>query len=168
MALLVVGLLGGCADGPGAGEGGGGGGAALLRGFSVQVDEAVAAKVPAVHLKVCGDWGCHEQDVTLLISGPTSAAPCRSGDGAADVCGVVRLPGPGPGYGYAPVPQLTPDPVTVTVTTPPGAPLAIAAELTVRAPVVCQGRPAREEGCADGVPQATLRIAADATVSQVG
>ncbi|MET7423413.1 hypothetical protein [Dactylosporangium sp. NPDC005555] len=166
--LLVTLLLAGCSVvSPGTTEQGSMG-AEPLRGFSVAVDEAVAARVPMVHLRVCGGWGCHEQDVPLMISGPTSAAPCATGpSGAAgDVCGVVHLPGAGPGYGYAPVPQLTADPVTVTVTTPPGAPMAISAELRVTAPLVCRDQ--RASACADGVPQANLRIAADGTVGQRG
>jgi hypothetical protein len=155
-------------------------GAAALRGFGIEVDEAVAARVPLLHVRVCGGWGCHEQDVPLHISGPVSAGPCPAtptDPGAA--CGVVHLPGPGPGYGYLPVAQLTADPVTVTVTTPPGAPLAVSAQLQVRPTIVCPGglsgaaddrtdRSARPPGagCAGGAPQAGLRVAADGTVTQ--
>jgi hypothetical protein len=150
-------------------------GSAPLRGFGVQVDQAVSAKVPVVHLKTCGPWGCHEQDVPLSISGPTSAAPCGTGSQSADAaCGVVQLPGPGPGYGYAPVPGLTQEPATVTVTTPRGAPLRVEARLQVRPRLVCPG-PAEDAGpdrpagsCAGSAPQAQLRIAADGTVSQSG
>lgn len=169
MLLLVA--LSGCA-----GPGGAGapdeiaGGPAPLRGFGVEVDEAVAPRVPQVHVRVCGDWGCHEQDVPLHISGPVSAMPCETGTAGADTaCGAVQLPGPGPGYGYAPVPQLTADPVTVTVTTPPGAPLAINAELLVRPSIACPGdkaSPTAAATCAGGAPQAGLRIGADGGVSQ--
>ncbi|MDG6101440.1 hypothetical protein Daura_39755 [Dactylosporangium aurantiacum] len=176
-------VLAGCAAvgsaGPGGPAGGGGevGGPAPLRGFGIDVDEAVAPRVPVVHLRVCGSWGCHEQDVPVHISGPVSAMPCPSGP-AADpdtACAAVQLPGPGPGHGYAPVPQLTAEPVTVTVTTPPGAPLVIAAEVQVRPAMVCPGgrtgtapataAPATAD-CAGGAPQAGLRIAADGTVTQ--
>jgi hypothetical protein len=153
-------------------------GSAPLRGFGVQVDQAVAARVPAVHLATCGSWGCHEQDVPLSIAGPTSAGPCPSAPTgpAGAACGVVQLPGPGPGFGYAPVPPLTVDPVTVVVTTPPGAPLVINARVRVRPRLVCPdgsaGSGAASPGgsgpaaCAGGAPQAQLRIAADGTVSQ--
>ena len=118
-ALALGGCVASCADG--AEPGIAGGGAAPLRGFGVDVDQAIAPRVPVVHLRTCGSWGCREQDVTLLISGPTSAMPCPSEPAAADTaCGVVQLPGPGPGYGYVPVPELTMDQVTVTVTTPAG------------------------------------------------
>lgn len=187
LIAAVVLSLGGCAgSGVGVGVGVGDGqslGAAPLRGFGVDVDQAVAARVPTMHLKTCGTWGCHEQDVALLISGPTSAAPCASPSGGANaaVCGPYHLPGPGPGYGYAPVPALTADPVTVTVTTPPGAPLVLNAEVRVRPHLTCADRSgphrdgdARTDAspekartpCAGGVPQAQLRIAADGTVSQ--
>ncbi|MEV4517574.1 hypothetical protein AB0K00_52540 [Dactylosporangium sp. NPDC049525] len=174
LTVLLLGALSGCA-GPGGASGAGApdglaGGPAPLRGFGVDVDQAVAPRVPLVHLRVCGDWGCHEQDVPLLISGPVSAMPCPTGTDAPDTaCGAVQLPGPGPGHGYAPVPQLTADPVTVTVTTPPGAPLAITAELQVRPSIVCPGggaRPTAAAPCTGGAPQAGLRIGADGTVSQ--
>jgi hypothetical protein len=148
-----------------------------LRGFGVAVDEAVAGRVPVVQLRTCGAWGCHEQDVPLSISGPTSAASCASRSDAppdAAACGVQHLPGPGPGFGYAPVPGLTFDPVTVLVTTPPGAPLPISAEVRVQPYAVCPGGGGPEQGspatagptCAGATPQAELRIAADGTVSQ--
>ena len=172
LRLLLVFALAGCA-GPGgpAAPDGMGGGPAPLRGFGVEVDEAVAPRVPLLHVQVCGGWGCHEQDVPLHISGPVSAMPCPSGpENAAAACGVAQLPGPGPGYGYVPVPQLTEEPVTVTVSTPPGAALAITARLEVRPSVVCPGGgsapPVGASGCAGGAPQAGLRIAADGTVSQ--
>ncbi|GAA3191677.1 hypothetical protein GCM10010532_007920 [Dactylosporangium siamense] len=172
MAVLLVCALGGCAapDGAGAPDGMVGG-PAPLRGFGVEVDEAVAPRVPLVHVRVCGGWGCHDQDVPLHISGPVSAMPCPSGTADPDMaCGVAHLPGPGPGYGYAPVPQLTMDPVTVTVTTPAGAPLAITAELRVHPSIVCPGGAATAgattSACAGGAPQAGLRISADGTVSQ--
>jgi len=133
------------------------GGAAALRGFGIEVDKAISARLPVVHLKTCGAWGCDEQDVTFAIAGPTSTAPCGT---ASDVaCGPVQLPGPGPGYGYAAIPELTADPVTVTVTTPPNAALRIDAELRVQPHDVCPD----SHSC---VPQATLRIAADGSVSQ--
>jgi hypothetical protein len=160
-------------------------GAAALRGFSIEVDQAVAARVPAVRLRTCAAWGCHEQEVTLAISGPTVAAPCPRDAAKDTACGVRRLPGPGPGYGYAPVPALTFEAVTVTVSTPPGAPLPIAGELRVQPYPVCPGDPgparagesraevgesparaAGEAGCAGATPQAGLRVAADGTVSQ--
>jgi hypothetical protein len=146
-------------------------GEAPLRGFGVDVDQAVSARVPTVHLKTCGTWGCHEQDVALSISGPTSAAPCGSPSGPPETpaCGPVHLSGPGPGYGYAPVPALTTEPVTVVVTTPAGAPLPLDAEVRVRPHLVCPGdATAGSAGptCAGGAPQAQLRIAADGTVSQ--
>ncbi len=185
LTATLVFALGGCGAVDGVGDPGGmAGGPAPLRGFGVEVDEAVAPRVPLVHVRVCGAWGCHEQEVPLHISGPVSAMPCQSASAAADsVCGVAQLPGPGPGYGYAPVPQLTADPVTVTVSTPPGAPLTIAAELQVRPSIVCPGGSSRRGGtpaagatgegaagaaatCAGGAPQAGLRIAADGTVSQ--
>ncbi|GAA3729851.1 hypothetical protein GCM10022225_09290 [Plantactinospora mayteni] len=168
----VVFALGGCA---GAGSGIEDSGAAPLRGFGVEVDQAVAPQVPMVHLKTCGSWGCHEQDVPLLVSGPTSALPCPSASAAPDTaCGVVNLPGPGPGYGYAPVPALTLDQVTVTVTTPPGAQFPVDAEVLVRPSAVCPRQPAGTTGsgapatCDGGTPQAQLRIAADGTVDQSG
>ncbi|HVQ95399.1 MAG TPA: hypothetical protein VMU51_30500 [Mycobacteriales bacterium] len=174
-AVGVVVALSGCAGREAAS--GESGGAAPLRGFGVQVDQAVSARVPMVHLKTCGPWGCHDQDVPLSISGPTSAAPCGTGSQSADTaCGVVHLPGPGPGYGYAPVPGLTQEPVTVRVTTPPGAPVRLDARLRVQPRLVCPGRagaaadsagPGQPAGtCAGGAPQAQLRIAADGTVSQ--
>ena len=152
------------------------GGAAALRGFGVDVDQAIAPRVPTLHLKTCGTWGCHEQDVSIMISGPTSALPCPTDAGPDAACGVAQLPGPGPGFGYAPVPQLTFDEVTVAVTTPPGAALPIDTELRVRPRRVCDsdtGRPAdgREEApaeptCPGATPQAKLRIAADGAVTQ--
>lgn len=178
-AMLVL-TLGGCAADRVGDPGGMAAGPAPLRGFGVEVDEAVAPRVPMVHVRVCGDWGCHEQEVPLHISGPVSAMPCPTGAADADsACGVAQLPGPGPGYGYAPVPQLTVDPVTVTVSTPAGAPLAITAELRVRPSIVCPGDPRRRgsspaataagaaatAACVGGAPQAGLRIAADGTVS---
>lgn len=129
--------------------------AAALRGFGVEVDQAIAPRVPLIRVRTCGGWGCHEQDVPLHISGPVSALPCPTDAGPDTACGAVQLPGPGPGYGYAPVPGLTLDEVTVTVTTPAGAPLRISGEVVVR-PVAVDGT----------VPQAGLRIAADGTVSQ--
>jgi hypothetical protein len=151
IAVLVL-SLGACGT---QAEPGNQGGAAALRGFGIDVDQAISARLPAIHLKTCGTWGCDEQDVTLAIAGPTSAAPCG---GTPDVaCGNVHLPGPGPGYGYAPIPELTADPVTVTVTTPADAPLRIDAEVRVQPHEICS------DTC---VPQATLRIAADGTVSQ--
>ncbi|GAB3855819.1 hypothetical protein GCM10027610_089690 [Dactylosporangium cerinum] len=170
--MLLVGALSGCAaPGDAGAPDGAAGGPAPLRGFGVEVDEAVAPRVSLVHVRVCGGWGCHDQDVPLHISGPASALPCPSGTAdPGTACGVAHLPGPGPGYGYAPVPQLTADPVTVTVTTPAGAPLAITAELQVRPSIVCPGRTpsagAAASACAGGAPQAGLRIAADGTVSQ--
>jgi hypothetical protein len=132
-------------------------GAAALRGFGIDVDQAISARLPAVHLKTCGSWGCNEQDVPLSIAGPTSAAACP---GSPDVaCSDVHLPGPGPGYGYAAIPELTADPVTVTVSTPPSAPLRIDAEVRVQPHEICTNA----QSC---VPQATLRIAADGSVSQ--
>ena len=162
IALMLS--LAGCATGPS-----GGGGAAEpapLQGFGIDVDQAISDRVPMVHLKTCGAWGCHEQDVTLSIAGPTTMAPCGSPSGGPDsaVCGPVQLPGPGPGFGYAPVPGLTVDPVTVTLTTPPGAPLVINGELRVTPRLVCPN--AGAEACAGGAAQAQLRIAADGTVSQ--
>jgi hypothetical protein len=143
-----------------------GAGAAPLRGFGVDVDQAIAPRVPVVHLRTCGSWGCQEQDVALLIAGPTSAVPCPSVSVAADTaCGVAHLPGPRPGYGYAPVPELTMEQVTVTVTTPVGAPLRVSAELAVDPFAICPGG----AGCAvpsAAVPQAQLRITADRTVIQ--
>ena len=163
VALLLA--VGGCAGDSGAGQSGG---SAPLRGFGIDVDQAVSARVPAVHLKVCGAWGCAEQDVALSIAGPTSAAPCASPSGGpeAAACGPVHLPGPGPGFGYASVPGLTADPVTVTVTTPRDAALHINAEVRVQPHLVCPEAGTRSTTCAGGAPQAQLRIAADGTVSQ--
>jgi hypothetical protein len=196
LAAVVLLALSGCATGSGGSDGSGdeGSGAAALRGFGVEVDQAVAPQVPVVHLKTCGSWGCHEQDVPLHVSGPTSAMPCPSDTAAPDAaCGVAQLAGPGPGYGYAPVPALTFDEVTVTVSTPSSAPLRINAEVRVRPTVVCPDRPGKPGGaaapgepagatvpgepggaavpgagttCPGGTPQARLRIAADGTVSQ--
>jgi hypothetical protein len=152
LAAVVLLALGGCATGAGGSDGSGdeGSGAAALRGFGVEVDQAVAPQVPVVHLKTCGSWGCHEQDVPLHISGPTSAMPCPSDTAAPDAaCGVAQLAGPGPGYGYAPVPALTFDEVTVTVSTPSGAPLRINAEVRVRPTVVCPDRPGKPGGGAE-------------------
>jgi hypothetical protein len=174
-AVAVTLVVAGCAGQPAGGSEGLG--SAPLRGFGVQVDQAVSGRLPVVHLRTCGAWGCHEQDVPLSISGPTSAAPCGTGSQSADTaCGVVHLPGPGPGYGYAPVPGLTQEPVTVRVTTPRGAPLRVDARLRVQPRLVCPGRagaaaedagPGKPAGtCAGGAPQAQLRIAADGTVSQ--
>jgi hypothetical protein len=173
MTAVVVFTLAGCAA---AGPDGQSTGAAALRGFGVEVEQAVAPQVPMVHLKTCGSWGCHEQDVPLQISGPTSAMPCPTGSAASDTaCGVAHLPGPGPGYGYAPVPGLTMDPVTVTVTTPPGASPPINAEVTVRPSAVCPDHagqpgnaatPSPRTTCPGATPQAQLRIAADGSVSQ--
>jgi hypothetical protein len=164
-ALLLV--LAGCGAEPtGGGERPA---AAALRGFGIDVDQAVSARISQVHLKTCGGWGCHEQDVPLSIAGPTSAAPCpqpATGPDAA-ACGPIHLTGPGPGYGYAPVPELTTDPVTVTVTTPPGALVPIAAEVRVRPRLVCPpGDSAGASTCAGGTPQARLHIAANGTVTQ--
>src|SRR5262245_17631203 len=101
-AVVVAGIVLGLSGCGGGGAGGGmSSGSAPLRGFGVQVDEAVSARVPVVHLRTCGSWGCHEQDVPLAISGPTSALPCETGSPDA-ACGLAHLPGPGPGYGYAP------------------------------------------------------------------
>src|SRR5262245_5732029 len=110
MLVGVLAMGGGCSR-----RGGGWDESAPLRGFGIDVDAGVAARVPTVHLKTCGSWGCHDQDVTILISGSAGAAPCGSGPAArADTaCAVYNLPSPGPGYGYAPVPPLTFDPVTV-------------------------------------------------------
>jgi hypothetical protein len=176
MAAVVL-TLGGCTAGPG----GESSGAAPLRGFSVEVDQAVAPQVPTVHLKTCGSWGCHEQDVPLNISGPTSAMPCPPGSAAPgsaapdSACGVAHLAGPGPGYGYAPVPALTFDQVIVTVTTPSGAPFPVRAEVLVRPTAVCPHDPGPPGGpapsiarptCDGATPQARLRISADGAVSQ--
>lgn len=190
LTVMLVFALAGCAavgpagpGGPDNGGGGAAGGPAPLRGFGIDVDQAVAPRVPVVHLRVCGSWGCHEQDVPLQISGPVSAMPCPSGPSVDPdtACSAVQLPGPGPGYGYAPIPQLTAEPVTVTVTTPPGAPLVIAAEVRVQPSIVCPGAQSRRTGappasggpanaspagCAGGAPQAGIRIAADGTVTQ--
>jgi hypothetical protein len=174
-ALLIAAALltvGGCAAGS---EVQGSGAAAALRGFGVEVDQAVAPQVPMVHLKTCGSWGCHEQDVPLHIAGPTSAMPCPRSAAPEVSCGMVNLPGPGPGYGYAPVPALTFDQVTVTVTTPSEAPFPINAEVPVRPAAVCpqdQSRPGNAAAsstgsiCPGATPQAQLRIAATGTVSQ--
>jgi hypothetical protein len=169
-AVVVVLMVSGCA-GQRAG-GGGGRASAPLRGFGVRVDQAVSDRLPMVHLRTCGAWGCHEQDVPLSISGPTSAAPCGTGTRSVDsACGPVQLPGPGPGYGYAPVPGLTEEAVTVTVTTPRGAPLRLDARVRVQPHLVCPaGVPTgtQPSPCAGGAPQAQLRIAADGTVHQSG
>ncbi|RSM68223.1 hypothetical protein DMB66_13660 [Actinoplanes sp. ATCC 53533] len=165
---LAAMALGGCVgSGPdGAGPDTAGAGAAPLRGFGVDVDQAIAPRVPVVHLRTCGSWGCHEQDVTLVIAGPTSAVPCPSASAAADTaCGVAHLPGPGPGFGYAPVPELTLEQVTVTVTTPAGAPLRVRADLAVRPFAVCPESASCPPSSA-AVPQARLRITADGTVIQ--
>jgi hypothetical protein len=173
MAAAVVFTLAGCAA---AGPDGQGSGAAALRGFGVDVEQAIAPRVPMVHLKTCGSWGCHDQDVTLLIAGPTSAMPCPTGSAAPDTaCVVAQLPGPGPGYGYAPVPALTFDPVTVMVTTPPGAPFPINTDVLVRPSAVCPDHagqpdstapPSPRTTCPGATPQAQLRIAADGSVRQ--
>jgi hypothetical protein len=167
--LLMVALLlsvAGCARA--GSDTGQSGGSAPLRGFGIDVDQAVSARVPTVHLKICGGWGCAEQDVALSISGPTSAAPCAStsGEPQAAACGVVHLPGPGPGFGYASVPGLTVDPVTVTVTTPRGVDPHIDQEVRVQPHLVCPDVGNRSASCAGGAPQAQLRIAADGIVSQ--
>ncbi len=169
LALVMLLAVGGCAAEPAGG--GQSHGAAPLRGFGIDVDQAISARVPAVRLKVCGVWGCAEQDVPLSIAGPTSAAPCAAASAApggpdAAACGPVHLPGPGPGFGYASVPELTADPVTVTVTTPPGAPMVIRAEVRVQPRLVCPGAGGDPATCAGAAPQAQLRIAADGTVSQ--
>jgi hypothetical protein len=166
LALLgVVGVLSGCAANQAGGDpAGGSAGSAVLRGFGVHVDQAVSARVPVVHLRTCGYWGCYEQDVPLSIAGPTSAGPCAtSSSPAGAACGVVQLPGPGPGYGYAPVPGLTQDAVTVRVTTPPGAAMPVDAQVRVQPRLICPDQDATT--CTDGTPQAQLRIAADGTVS---
>jgi hypothetical protein len=164
--LVIVMLLatGGCATV----DGGVSGGPASLRGFGIDVDQAVSARLSSVHLKTCGVWGCAEQNVPLSIAGPTSAAPCPGATGGPDAaaCGPVQLPGPGPGYGYAPVPQLTLDPVTVTVSTPPGAAMPIAAEVRVQPRLVCPDARTKSSTCPGGAPQARLRIGADGTASQ--
>jgi hypothetical protein len=140
-------------------------GSAPLRGFSIDVDQAISDRLPTVHLKTCGTWGCTEQDVPLSIAGPTSAAPCASPSAApAAACGLVNLPGPGPGFGYAPVPRLTAASVTVTLTTPPGAPLPLTAHLQVHPALICPDNTATR--CPDGVPQAHLHLAADNTLTQ--
>ncbi len=172
LVAAVVFTLGGCA----AGSGGESSGAAPLRGFGVEVDQAVAPRVPMVHLRTCGSWGCHEQDVPLHIAGPTSAVPCLSGSTEPDAnCGLAQLDGPGPGYGYAPVPALTFEQVTVAVTTPAGASFPIDAELLVHPAAVCPDGPGQPSGtaapsgrttCQGATPQAQLRIAADGAVSQ--
>jgi hypothetical protein len=154
--------LGGCAgSGPETADTG----AAPLRGFGVHVDEAIAPRVPMIHVRTCGSWGCHEQDVPVHISGPVSAMPCPTAAAPDTACGAVQRPGPGPGFGYAPVPGLTLDQVTVTVTTPDGAPLRIDAEVVVRPVPVCPGGAGRTT-CPGAVPQAQLRVAADRTVTQ--
>ncbi|WP_433060103.1 hypothetical protein [Dactylosporangium sp. CS-033363] len=153
IAVLAGALLSGCMLPAGPVQSGGGA-AAPLRGFAVGVDEALAPRVPSVHLRVCGGWGCDELDVPLMISGRMSPIPCTS-----DTCGAVQIPSSGPGYGYAPVPKLTMDAVTVTVT----APLVSDAPVTVRPTGVCPGT---ASGCADPTPQGEIRIAADGTVSQ--
>jgi hypothetical protein len=174
LSLVAVLTLGGCAGHePERHESGA---AAPLRGFGIEVDREVAPRVPRVHLTTCGSWGCHEQDVPLHISGPTSVLPCPSSAAPDTACGVARLPGAGPGYGYAPVPALTVDEVTVRVTTPPGAPFPIDAEVLVRPSVVCPRQPGRPDQppasgaaratCPGGAPQARLHIAADGTVRQ--
>jgi hypothetical protein len=161
IAAVAAALLSGCAPaGPSRSSSGE---SAPLRGFGVAVDAAIADRVPLVHLRVCGSWGCHEQDVTLEPSGTTSAMPCPSTGDPGAACGAVRIPGPGPGFGYAPVPGLTMDPVTVTVTTPPGAPMALDASAPVQPRPVCPGP---GSGCPDPTPQAGLRIAADGSLSQ--
>lgn len=171
MRLVVLLTLAGCAGPDPAGPGPG---AAALRGFGIEVDRAVAPRVPTVRLRTCGSWGCHEQEVALIVSGTASALPCPSAPAAADTaCGAVVPSGPGPGHGYAPVPGLTLDQVTVRVTTPPGAPFPISAEVSVRPAGVCPGpgggaaSPAPRATCSGGTPQARLRIAADGTVSQI-
>lgn len=165
LAALVLLTVVGCS--PSRPEGGQSDGSAVLRGFGIAVDEAVSARIAAVHLKVCGPWGCAEQDVPLSISGPTSSAPCPTAPRGADsvACGPVHLTGPGPGYGYAPVPQLTADPVVVTVTTPPGAALPIRAEVRIQPKLVCPEAGADPASCPGGVPQARISIAADGTVT---
>lgn len=160
-ALLLV-TVAGCA---GAESVGGSTGAAALRGFGVEVEQAVAPRVPSVHLRTCGSWGCHEQDVPLMVSGPMSALPCPTGAAPDTACSAVRLPGPGPGFGYAPVPPLTLDPVTVTVTTPDKAKFKINAEVRVTPVAVCDAAPCPS---GTGTPQAKLQIAADGTVRQSG
>ncbi|MEV0810320.1 hypothetical protein [Micromonospora sp. NPDC050200] len=85
---------------------------APLRGFGVKVKKGIGPRVPLVHLKTCGSWGCHERDVPLHVFGPTSAMPCPSGSATPDAAGVAHLLGPGPVYGYAPVPELTLEQVT--------------------------------------------------------
>jgi hypothetical protein len=172
LIAVVLFTLGGCS----AGSDGQSSGAAPLRGFGVEVDQAIAPQLPMVHLKTCGPWGCHEQDVPLHIAGPTSAMPCPSGSTEPDAnCGVANLAGPGPGYGYAPVPALTFDEVTVTVTTPSGAPFPIKGETLVRPRAVCPQDPSRPGNaatssagptCPGATPQAQLRIAANGAVSQ--
>jgi hypothetical protein len=132
-------------------------GAAPLRGFGVDVVQAVSDRVPLVHVKTCGDWGCDEQDVELHISGPVSPLPCETPEGGSKddaACGIQQLDGPGPGYGYLSVPKLTTAPVTVTVTTPAGAEFPIHDSVRVRPRSV------------DGVAQANLRIDADGRVTQ--
>jgi hypothetical protein len=161
-ALLVLGGCGLTDAGDEPWGGGEMGGAALMRGFSVEVDEAISKRVPLVHLKTCGAWGCHEQDVPLMVSGPMRTLPCPSGPADA-ACGTEVLPGPGPGHGYAPVPDLTADLVTVTVSTPPGAAFPIKAEVRVEPRLVCSGDAGAT--CSAGTPQARLRIAPDATVT---
>jgi hypothetical protein len=167
LTAVLLALVAGCGSLSGGGSENAAG-PAPLRGFGIDVDQAVSARVPQLHLKVCGTWGCAEQDVPLSIAGPTSQAPCPGASAGPDAvaCGPVHLPGPGPGFGYAPVPQLTLEAVTVTVTTPPGAPLPIAAEVRVEPRMVCPQQGAERSSCAGGAPQAKLRVAADGTVSQ--
>jgi hypothetical protein len=169
LALLLVVLAPAAAGcGPAGLDPGESGGAAPMRGFGISVDVAVSDRVPLVHVKTCGAWGCAEQDVPLTIFGPAVAAtacPPPSGGPDGNACGPAQGSGPGEGYGYAPVPQLTVEAVTVTVTTPAGAPLRIDAEVLVRPHPVCPGD-ARRSACPDGVAQAHLRIAADGSVRQ--
>ncbi|WP_433086468.1 lipoprotein [Dactylosporangium sp. CA-052675] len=161
LAAVAAVLLSGCAPaGPVQSQAGS---AALMRGFGVSVDEAVAPRVPQVHLRVCGPWGCRELDVPLPASGTMSALPCPSTGDPAAVCGAVRQPGPAPGYGYAPIPELTLEPVTVDVSTPPGAPMAVAASVTVRPRGACADA---GPSCADPTPQAEIHISADGSVRQ--
>lgn len=130
---------------------------APLRGFGVDVVQAVSDRVPLVRVRTCGRWGCDEQDVELHISGPVSPMPCETPEDESDTrapCGVQQLDGPGPGYGYVSVPELTSEPVTVTVTTPAGAEFPIDTELRVRPRQV------------DGTPQAKLRIDAAGELTQ--
>jgi hypothetical protein len=172
-SVLLGSVLSGCTPQPG-GAADVAPGSAALRGFGLEVDQAVAPQVPLVHLRTCGRWGCHDQDVPISLAGGTTTLPCPSTAAPDVACGIARVPGPGPGFGYAPVPPLTFDPVTVTVTTPPGAAFPIDAEVTVQPFAVCPDQRGHDAGstpearptCPDGTPQAHLRIAADATVSQ--